>query len=230
MISRIMTLCIVLGITGTQAFAQTYTDTTKRLIAPKFAVKFSPLHLLAFYPTAQVAFETRVYQNLSFQLDVGPVLKYSENDSESYADKRGAKWKAEFRYYFQPAAFTDLYLAAEFFYNHVDFNRTSVFGIGCPSGNCDYFQYKTFKVEYREHGPSLKVGFMYYFDSEERFFIDFNGGVSLRTIRYHYKGKPTGDNIIDYSYDDYNLFGTPYEEDRNAYGLIVGYRVGYRFK
>lgn len=230
MTNRIKILCVVLGLTATQAFAQTYTDTTKRVLSPRFAIKWSPLHLLAFYPTLQIAAEARVYKNLSLQIDVGPVLKYAENDTERHANKRGTKWKAELRHYFQPAAFTDLYLAAEYYYNTIDFNRTSVFGIGCSTGDCDYFQYKAFKVEYREHGPALKVGFMYYFDQQERVFIDFNGGISLRTIRYHYKGKPIGDDIIDYSYDDYGSFGSPYEENRNAYGLVVGYRIGYRFK
>jgi hypothetical protein len=199
--------------------------------APTLAVKISPLHLFSFYPTAQVAFEHRIYKNITLQYDLGYVLDYKQYYTEQYFNKRGYKVKFETRYFFSFIDYNHSYLAAGVFYNRVDFDRANVFGIGCTSGDCDYFEYKTFIVQYREKGLSLKYGVMFYLDPPKRFFMDFNAGLSLRDIAYGHVGKPEGSDVLDYGNDtNNNVLFQPSEEDRFAYGLVLGYRLGYRFR
>lgn len=195
--------------------------------SPGLALKFSPLHVFAFYPTIQLALEHRLYKHIGLQYDVGLVVG-TNSESELYRNASGFKLKTEMRYYVNTAKSIDTYLALEAHATKVEYSRSSVFGIGCATGDCDYFEYKTFSIQNKIQGTSLKMGFLIYIGEQEDFFVDINFGVSLRNIRFQSFGKPKGTHIIDYT-EDLPLFAPP-EKDRREFAPIIGYRVGYRIK
>jgi hypothetical protein len=195
--------------------------------SPGLALKFSPLHVFAFYPTIQLALEHRLYKHIGLQYDVGLVVG-TNSESDLYRNASGFKLKTEIRYYVNTTKSIDSYLALEAHASKVEYNRSSVFGIGCATGDCDYFEYKTFTIQNKIQGTSLKMGFLIYLGNQENFFIDLNLGVSLRDIRFQSFGKPKGTNVEEYT-DNLPLFAPP-EKDRREFAPIIGYRVGYRFK
>lgn len=226
----IVTFIFLAGIYTTSNAQAKYDSSKRSSHTPVLAIKISPQHLAAFYPTLQIALEHKVYKDISLQYDYGYVLNYKDNASDEYSDKRGYKAKIELRYYaWRFSDHIQSYVATEAFQNHVDFNRKSVFGIDCPTGDCDYFEYKTFTVQYRENGFAVKYGFLFYLDQAKHLFIDINGGLTTRNIHYTHVGKPSGTGIIDYG-NDFNAFWRPDETSRFDYGLVIGARAAYRFR
>jgi hypothetical protein len=194
------------------------------MLVPQQAVKFSPLHLVNFYPTIEFSFEQKVAKQLTIQLEGGYVLDYGNDWSTDYLDKRGAKGKLETRYYFFGR--TDkkkiYYVGAEGYANVINFDRVSS-RQECFDLECEHMFIRTapFKMEYREKGFTLKAGLMKYFG---KFFFDFSGGWTLRDIHYR---EPFS---FSEGFEDWNLFEIPNEEDRVALSPNFGVRFGYRFR
>ena len=196
-------------------------------LIPRHAVKISPLHLLNFYPTIQLAYEIKVAKRFSLQLEGGYVLNYNLNENPEYQDKRGAKAKVELHYYMLPSKRANLifYGAAEVYWNAVDFDRLTsqaeCFDINC---NHAYTREYTNTVTYREPGVGLKLGFMKYFDD---FFMDINSGWGVRFINYTDPSRPTG--LIN-DVNEWGMISIPNESDRVTLSPIVGIRFGYRIR
>lgn len=198
---------------------------TVAMLVPERAVKFSPFHLVNFYPTVELSYEHRIKPSATLQLELGYVLDYSTNTSERYSDKRGIKAKLEVRKYFALAnkrRRKGFYWAAETYVNIINFDRERTqeecFDLEC---NHVYFRRYENKARYREQGLSLKIGSIRYFDS--RIFIDLNTGVTLRNVDYH--TPPAG-----FRGDVLPVFEIPYESDRVTVGPNLGIRVGYRIR
>ena len=110
------------------SFAQGGRDSlTMTMLVPQQAIKFSPLHLINFYPTLEFSFEQKVSSQVSMQLEVGYVLDYNNDYDDDFLNKRGVKLKLEGRYYFFGR--TDkrkiYYLAGEAYANVINFDRAS---------------------------------------------------------------------------------------------------------
>lgn len=185
------------------------------------AIKWSPYHLINFYPTIQVAYEYQWHPQFSLQADVGYVVKYQfvkypfRNDR--FIDKRGIKLKTEFRYYLNEHTGGDnSYLSVEPYQNIINFDRrvtrTECFDLECT---ILYSKQYLYKVRYRETGISIKYGLI---ERVGRFFLDINFGLCLRNVNYKKPG-----------FDQQRWFPIPNEEKRLVIGPVVGIRLGYRF-
>jgi hypothetical protein len=200
-------------------------DTTLSAV-PGSAIKVSPLHLINFYPTVQVSYEQRIFPRFTLQAEGGYVMDYG-NDEESFQNRRGMKLKLEGRYYLGSVSTRANihYVSMESYMNMVDFDRYGIveecFDEGC---NHPYVRRFPYKMEYMERGISLKAGVIWYVSS--RFFVDGNGGLTLRNIDYH---KPPLPARIGHK-DDWSLIEIPNETDRLAVSPNMGVRIGYRFK
>lgn len=191
---------------------------------PRQAVKISPFHLVSFYPTFQLAYEMRVANRFTVQVEGGVVLDYPLVDDENFQDKRGAKAKLELHYYVLPSARAKLiyYLAFELYLNAVNFDRSQVqeecYDLECNHRYTRKFKYK---VTYREPGFGIKAGFVKYFS--RRVFIDINSGWGVRFIDY----ADPFNNGAEVSFGW--LPPIPNEADRVVLSPIVGIRFGYIF-
>ncbi|MEX2230757.1 MAG: hypothetical protein WD824_01250 [Cyclobacteriaceae bacterium] len=194
---------------------------------PRHAIKFSPFHLLNFYPTIQMSYETRIKNRFTLQVEGGYIVRRSvyRYDSE-FLDKRGLKAKLEPRYYFGLKGEKSFYYGAlELYVNAVNFDRqdsrVECFDLECTrTFRRDY----TYEMRYREHGLAAKSGFISYFS---QFFVDINAGLIVRNIRYY---EPAWLEPEVLAGEFFPGLKTPFEQDRLAMSPALGLRIGYRFR
>lgn len=196
-------------------------DEDKFPLVPINAIKFSPLHLLNFYPTLELSYERHVLKNFTLQLEAGYVLNY-RTFSPAYQNKRGVKLKLEPRYYFYQTTRRVLYYVAfEFYQNIINFDRETTelecFDVDCTN---QFNRTYNYTVHYREYGGTFKVGFTL---NLNKIILDFNGGLSIRSISYD---DPF--NTRRSRWTDAWTVG-PIEAKRVVPGPNLGIRLGYRF-
>ena len=204
-------------------------DSLKReTYVPASIIKFSPFHVVNFYPTIEISYEFKLKGRFTMQAEGGYVLNYDGAGDTDFMNKRGFKAKLEERFYLvyfdrHPGNF---YLAAETYYNYVNFDRQEEVR-DCFDNNCQFpFTRKsTFLMRYREYGESVKWGWIKYWS---RFVLDLNAGWTVRVVRYEraipQSGLNSNDFVLDLGVD------TPNERDRTTIGPNLGIRIGYRFK
>jgi len=188
------------------------------------AIKFSPFHLIGFYPTIQLAYERGLTDNFSLQGEVGYVLRYKSDDIE-FKDKRGIKLKVEPRFHLLPDIYRERssYIAGEIYLNAINFDRqewrTECFDVECQN---NYLQRYDYLVRYREMGFGFKYGFARYFDD---FIVDLNCGWAVRFVDYK---KP--DLLRQFLEEESEWFEIPNERKRVGFMPLVGIRFGYRLQ
>lgn len=192
-------------------------ERTSRVPA-KHSLKMNVLQIVSFYPTIPLQYEVRLAPSHSLQFEGGYV--FSVEGSEMYANKRGSKWRAAWRWYMpygSRSADAADYFALEPYLNNVDFDRlTSV--SDCSSGNCVETQYYRV-IRYRESGAALKFGHVIY---GKFLMVDLTVGLRIRNIRY--------DN--DLPNNNITLFRIPSinENDRLTGGFVLGLSFGWHSK
>ncbi|MBL0744726.1 hypothetical protein [Chryseolinea lacunae] len=220
--------CLLIFMLG--VFQNTFAQ-SGRIEAPRFAVKWSPAHLVYFFPSLQVAAEVKVWKNVTVQYDAGWVFNFRNYDSDDYSNRQGFRGIGEVRYYLpQSPSKIPFYLAGEFYYARITFDRSKVAGFGCSSGDCDYFQYVQYRVVHHNEGGGLKVGILLFpgWNYNQKFFFDLNLGVAYRNITYTDVGLPVGEGDVKYFSNDTDHLFAPRENDRAEFRPVIGLRVGYR--
>lgn len=202
-----------------------------RIGPPRIAVKWSPSHLIYFYPSIQVATEIKIINNWSIQYDLGIVLEPPLSDNEDYMRRRGYRGIAELRYYIPSPPKIPFYVAAEYYSSAVRFNRSSVIGYDCGGEECVYYEYVTYNMRHKNEGIGLKYGILLFpgWNRNRTFFFDCNVGLAYRSISYHSTNMPEGNSITSFKNDEFILF-RPSEKDRREFRPVVGLRIGYSFK
>jgi hypothetical protein len=192
---------------------------------PFQVIKCSPLHVANFYPSFLMGYERGISRNTSVQMDVGPVFDLTDAYNPRFQRKRGFKWKAEYRYYFDVDNFSDdgHYLALEAYWNFVNFDReftqTECFDLACQTlFTRDY----NFIVKYREEGIAFKFGF---FRTNRRMVYEWFFGLRLRLVNYK---KPTLPPSAFGLIEDGFFLQIPNETPRTTFGITAGFKLGYR--
>lgn len=192
---------------------------------PQQAIKFSPLHLVNFYPTLEFSFEQKIATRVTVQLEVGYVLDYKDIGREDFENKRGVKLKTESRYYFFGRADKRkaYYLAGELYTNIINFDRElttqECFDVGCEHM---FTRTDEYKMEYREKGFTIKAGMLKRWG---KFLFDLSSGFTVRDIEYR---EPS--NLVEQFNDDWAFFQIPNETDRIALSPNFGIRFGYTIR
>ncbi|HYC84177.1 MAG TPA: hypothetical protein VEB86_03100 [Chryseosolibacter sp.] len=213
-----MMRCIFLSLAlATSAIAQ---DGVRSQRIPVHAIKFSPFHLIGFYPTALLGYEHGVAPNMSVQADVGYVFPY-ENFDEEFRNKRGVKLKLDARFYIEETKAS--YVAPEVYLNAVNFDRQDS-RQECYDLECQILYRRTYyyKVRYREHGVGVKYGFVRYFGN---FLVDLNLGFAIRFVEYK---KPA--LTRQFNEQEMEWFAIPNERRRTGLMPLMGFRLGYRLQ
>ena len=218
----LLTWCLMA--TCTSLSAQQW-DSTHTAV-PVHAIKFSPFHLLNFYPTIEFSYEQKIFPRVTLQAEGGYVLDYPDSEGELYQNKRGVKLKLEGRYYPGSVRRDKIsYLAIEPYVNAVDFDRYGAVE-ECFDADCrrPYTRQIVFTMKYREKGATLKVGMLWYVASD--FFLDVSIGGTLRDVVYE---EPSLPNEVGYNREA-QFFQIPDEDDRVVGSPYMGLRFGYRFR
>jgi len=193
-------------------------------VVPNHAVKYSPLHLLNFYSTVQLAYERRLGEKTSLQLDAGYIVDLGTYDREA-TNRTGFKVKLEPRYYFGVSYGRTFswYAALEGYYHRAKYNRMATrqecFDTECQIQFLRRFQYA---IRYREPGVGFKVGFVKYFD---KVMMDINTGWAVRFVSYEKPSFTPGFNEMDWSWGPQ----VPNETSRVGVMPLLGFRLGYSF-
>jgi hypothetical protein len=222
-------IVIMLLVVMTTAFGQN--SSRFESTVPCHAVRISPLHMLSFYPTIQIGYETLIHKKFTTYVEGGYVFENSQavggTDDPEFENKRGYKMKLEPRWY---ALETDsrrvaFYVALEFYVNRVNFDRTEKI-VECYDADCvhSFESRRTYIVKYREHGVAPKWGMMLYIG---RGFLDLNAGFAIRSVDYI---KPNFPAPIEPQFLFVDFGETPNEEKRTVLAPVFGGRIGYRFK
>jgi hypothetical protein len=219
----IFVLAMCLGLTVRAQFSPTVEP-------PSLADKFSVPHLFYFYPSVQIGLEHKLFKNVNLQYEAGWIFNINSNDSENYQNKRGFRGIAEVRYYIPSPPKIPFYIAGEFYYSRIKFDRSQVIGYDCQTGECSYFKYETYKIENDHQGVGLKYGMLLFpgWNRNRSFFFDINGGLAYRSIAYHDIDKPMPVNAQFFDNDTSDFF-SPKESDHSEFRLILGVRMGYSF-
>ena len=229
-------LCVIASLALAQTKPATKADLAIGEVAPpRLALKWSPLHLLYFYPSWQFSIEHRLLKNLNIQYEGGWAV-HSYNSAPEYQDKRGYRASVELRYYLPSPPMIPLYVATEFYYHNVSFDRSETVGFNCAWGDCEYFQSVTYPVTCEELGPGLKFGLLLYpaWRRNKSFYFDINAGFAYRNINYASPARPSGDGV-QYFEDDrgWTLFNPdifhPDEQVTERARFVMGIRFSYRF-
>jgi len=215
-------LFFIFWLTFYDGFSQVKLDSLKQEV--HHIIKWSPFHVLNFYPTLQFAYELQWHPRFSLQGDIGYMLNLDNSDVQ-FIDKRGVKLKTEVRYYLEDNSRALLhYFSAEPYQHIINFDRretkTECFDIECM---IFYSKQYFYKVRYRESGFSLKYGIM---RERRRIVFDINYGLTLRFVNYKKPDIPTGFN----EFDNVSWFSIPNERKRVTVGPALGLRIGYRIK
>ncbi len=169
-----------------------------------------------------MGYERQIAKHQSLQADVGVVFQYFIYNPE-FQDKRGVKLKGEYRYYLGQYDFRKVgaYLAAEAYWNIVNFNRETS-QTECYDLNCQSMFRRTYfyKVKYREEGLALKYGLMI---NAGGFIFDFNAGIALRFVDYKKPNLPPNREVLF----DGQFIQIPNETKRIAPGVALGVRIGH---
>lgn len=196
---------------------------------PRLALKWSPWHLAYFYPSAQFAVEHRLFGKFYAQYDLGSILNDHATESENYQNKKGYRGLVEVRYYVPSPGKVPFYVAADYYYSRISFNRSQVVGYNCDSGNCDFFEYVTYKVKNTESGPGIKFGMLLFpgWNKNRSFFFDVNSGLAYRHIRYDFSQRPDGDGV--HLFSNNSILFAPREDSHSQFRFVIGIRMGFRF-
>lgn len=203
-------------------------------MVPRHAIKWSPFHAVSFFPTLQIAYEVRVAERVTTQIDVGYVLKDWAFDffrMDDYREKQGFKVKVEGRYYHAPLAYTRSirYVSAEPYWNNISFKRREYI-TECLDRECisRYSRRYDYGINSRELGFALKYGLIV---RTGKLLVDLNAGVQLRHIRYDIPNLPNSPQapVDDFFFEGREPFGRPNEKTRFALSPTAGLRIGYAF-
>jgi hypothetical protein len=194
-----------------------------KVIIPRHSVKFSPFHLLSFYPTVQMSYELKVAPLVTIQFDGGMVININDYD-EQFKNKQGYKIKIEPRYYFlfSQRASIGWYVAGELYRNNVNFGRTSE-QTECFDPDCQnlFIREYTYRMNYREHGLAFKFGFVKHFHP---FLFEASSGFAVRFIDYTAPSYITEERGFERDW-----FQIPQDWDRTGFSPVINFRIGYRF-
>jgi hypothetical protein len=201
----------------------------------KLVIKWSPLHLIAKYPTLQLALEQRISKNISFQYEAGTVLSINGLNviaDEDHSRYRGFKAKFEVKRYFNADDYRRFYCAAELFYNRINYNTNEFFIVHPDLGDAskDYNQKIKYSKQYREGGLVIKGGVVF---NVYRFRIDLHAGASISNYKERSIGEPA---LPNYSrpedYEETSIIRLFNLSDTNSIYIFprLGFRIGYVIK
>ena len=199
--------------------------------AKRWVVKFAPLSLLD--PNNSIAFgiERLLGQHQSIQLELGygwqGMNLWDVTDRGQYSNLKIWRGRAEWRYYWRGGPIGS-YMAVEGFYRQANATETGTFGLGCETGQCQYYQLYSLTIAKYVWGGHIKFGRQFAISTNKRLVGDFYGGLGFRGNTVDHFNRPSGS--LDYHSAGGFLSIDPFTSSSNVF-ISVAYciKIGYSF-
>ncbi|AUD03853.1 hypothetical protein [Spirosoma pollinicola] len=193
-----------------------------------WVVKFAPLSLLDPSNTIQFGLERFMGSHQSLQIEAGygrqSMNLWQTSQESRYSNTENWRGRAEWRYYWKGGPLGS-YLAIEGLYKQVTAYENGTVGIGCETGQCQYYQRFSSPIAKRVWAGHLKFGRQFPLSPNNRLVADFYGGLGVRWNSVDRTIQP--DSYYYYQARGYTLFDpfsyTPYPRISISYGIKFGY-------
>jgi hypothetical protein len=207
-----------------------------------FALKISPLYMLAADNTFQMGIEHRFNRKSNITISEefgygnGASNIYNQN-SDNYSVKETFRAQIEIRKYRNDSPFLNgKYIGYELFYKQVNDQIENTLGRECDNGNCNYYERLKYPVRKFAFGGNIKVGKQTVInnrkDEKKNLLFDIFVGFGLRKIIYDHKIDLTdadlrfgrgGNNYFPFYINGYGI------KDRQIFvpNVTFGLRLGF---
>lgn len=197
----------------------------------KWVVKVAPFSLLDPTNTIQFGLERLINERHSIHAEVGygwegiNLWRNTRYSRSRYSGIENWRGRAEWRYYWR-GGLPGPYVALEGLYKQVTAHESGTVGIGCETGQCQYYQLFTRPISKYVWGGHVKVGRQFVLFNNERLVGDFYGGIGLRKNTVERAVQPDG----LYYYSGSGFLVDPFSYNRYAIvSLSYGLKIGYTF-
>ena len=196
----------------------------------RWVLKFPFLSLLDIDNTVSLGAERLLGDHHAVQVEAGfgwlGINLAGQTQGNRYQTRDVWRGRAEYRYYVHPTApGSGLYLALDGFYKKIDGLEAVTVGVGCATGNCQYYQYTTQHARKFTWGGHLKVGRQFSLSANGRLVGDLYVGLGART-RFIRRDTPPG--TVYYTNDKLFEISTFRQPEGTIPSLALGIKLGYR--
>jgi len=225
-------VCSLAGLTRTRAqqpalLPLPYADDEP---ARNWVVKFAPLGLFDPDNTIQFGVERLLGQRNSVQIEAGYGFQgmnlWQQSQNYRYTQKEVWRSRAEWRHYFRRAnAPVGGYVAVEGFYKQVNVRENGTVGVGCASGQCQYYQLFRAPLQKYIWGSHVKFGGQLAISQDNRWLLDLYMGLGFRNRQIDRFTPPS--NESSYYGGSYSLFDSFRDIPYSLFSMTAGFKVGY---
>lgn len=222
--------CCLLSVYGQSSVTDSLYKTKTPARQPLLLIKWAPLSLVDQDNTVQFGVEYLFKGPVSLQQEIGYGWFNFTDNNDNGPFKNREVWRSRTELRFYAATNGQLrkpkgpYLAMEFLYKRINYNKQGNVGRECNGFECEYFEkmdYKILKDVYGYHG---KIGWQFLI--ENRLAIDLYIGGGLRGINVKSPGLPADEN----NFGEDTGFGIARPTEPGSYTLISmcgGFKFGY---
>jgi len=130
----------------------------------------------------------------------------------------GVRIRSDLKYYIsrRNKGKPEFFISPELHYKYTRTKKEDLFGINCQNGQCAYFQNAVYTEIKEEWGAMLKLGLItqFPFASNQRWFLEFYGGLGAKTLHFKEINLPVGGSFINPPNRDFLNFNR--DADRNT--------------
>jgi Protein of unknown function (DUF3575) len=152
---------------------------------------------------------------------------WQNSQNKRYSEREVWRGRVEYRYYLNRSyAPIGQYVAAEGFYKQVNARESGTIGVGCPTGQCQYYQLFTSPVSKYVWGGHVKFGRQFSISPNDRLLIDVYTGLGFRRRRVERFDRPAA-GLYYYESAGYNLFDAFSPQTYAIISMVYGFKIGY---
>ena len=156
---------------------------------------------------------------------------YRTSSGNSKLHPTGIKLRLDARYHFKHFLFnlSEVFIAPEFHYKHVNTKKWDNFGINCIGLQCNYYQYARYNEIKDEMGGSLKMGFLVPLGKDNwHWGMEFYAGLGVKVSKFKDTDLPVGGSFLNPPIHE-ELFG--FRDDQIVSPLFpASVKIIYRLK
>ncbi|CAN5600225.1 hypothetical protein BH09BAC4_BH09BAC4_39890 [soil metagenome] len=199
--------------------------------AKRWVVKFTPLSLFDPNNTIQFGLERLLSQRHSIQVEIGygwqGMNLWDMSQHGQYSHLENWRGRVEWRYYWR-GGFIGPYLALEGLYRQANAFENGTIGLGCETGQCQYYQLYSLPISKYVWGGHIKFGRQFAISTNKRLVGDFYGGLGIRGNTVDRFSRPVG--ALDFRSSGGFLSIDPFTSSANVFiSVSYGIKIGYSF-
>jgi hypothetical protein len=122
---------------------------------------------------------------------------YTRNDDGRFYHPSGLKIRVDGRHHMKWELFgMETFIGLELHHKRTSIIPLATFGFNCVGGNCAYFAHTSYKELKRELGANFKWGTLGSISKNDRWWLEFYGGLGFKAMKYKETDIPIGGTFI----------------------------------